>query len=46
MNFRISGEKLNFVKKAEYLSLTLEEHLNFKKHMDTVMFNLNGANDL
>ena len=46
MNFRISGQKINILKETKYLGTTMDEHLTFKNHMDTVKLKLNGANKL
>ena len=46
MNFRISGQKINILKETKYLGMTMDEHLTFKNHMDTVKLKLNRANKL
>ena len=46
MNFRISGQKINIMKETKYLGMIMDEHLNFKNHMDTVKLKLNRANGL
>ena len=46
MNFRISGQKINILKETKYLGMTMDEHLTFKNHMDTVKLKLNKENKL
>ena len=46
MNFRISEQKINIVKDVIVLGLILDEHLTFKKHMETIKLKLNRANGL
>ena len=44
MNFRISRQKISIVREAKYFGLILDEHLTFKKHMETIKLELNIAN--
>ena len=46
MTFKISGQKINILKEAKYLGLKLDQHLTFKKHMDTIQLKLNRGNGL
>ena len=43
INFRISGQKIIFMKETEYLGMIKDEHLTLKNHMDTVKLKLNRA---
>ena len=45
MNFRISEQK-NIMKEQNIFGIVLDEHLNFKNHMDTLKLELNTANGL
>ena len=46
MNFRISGQKIKIACKAKYLGLLLDEHLNFKSHLDSLRTKFRRANCL
>ena len=43
LNFRISGEKINLSSTVKYLGVILQEHLEWKKHIDTLKLKLNRA---
>ena len=46
MNFRTSGQKINFLCKPKYLGIILDEHLTFKYHLENLNLKLNRANCL
>ena len=46
MNFRISGQKINILRKTKYLGIILDEHLTFKYHLENLNLKLNRANCL
>ena len=43
LNFRISGEKINLSSTVKYLGVILQEHLEWKNHIDTLKLKLNRA---
>ena len=43
LNFRISGQKISTGSKVRYLSVILEEHLDWNLHIDSLKHNLNRA---
>ena len=44
--FRISGQKIEMVKKTKYLGIMLDENLSFKYQIENLWFKLNRANGL
>ena len=46
MNFRISGQKINILRKTKYLGIILDEHLTFKYHLENLNLKLKRANCL
>ena len=46
MNFRISGQKVEMVKKTKYLGIILDKNLSFKYNIENLRFKLNTANGL
>ena len=43
LNFRISGQKINTCSKVRYLSIILEEHLDWNLHINSLKCKLNRA---
>ena len=41
MNFGISGQKINIMKKTKHLGMVMNKHLTFKNHMYIVKLKLN-----
>ena len=46
LNFRISGQKIKVSKEVKYLGIILEEHLKWKKHLQTIQQKLSRANGM
>ena len=46
MNFRLSGQKIDYVSDTKYLGVLLDEHLTFQPHLQSLKEKLNRANNI